>query len=200
MNLEKNNYKIICGDALKILPEIPADTIASIITDPPYNSGGSYAGQVVKETVEKYTSKKICKLPSFVGDNMQAHAFVGWMYEWLSESFRITKPGGIIAVFTDWRQLPVVSDVIQWAGFIWQGVVVWDKKNAMPLWGKFQQSAEFIVWGSKGGMSQGRIPGYRPGVYTYAGVASAKRRHQVEKPLKLLRDVVKITEQGGIYT
>ena len=32
-----------------------------------------------------------------------------------------TKPGGVIAMFVDWRQTPVASDVMQWAGWTWNG-------------------------------------------------------------------------------
>ena len=37
--------------------------------------------------------------------------------------------GGIAAVFIDWRNLPAMTDAFQMAGWIWRGVVPWNKKT-----------------------------------------------------------------------
>jgi site-specific DNA-methyltransferase (adenine-specific) len=38
--------KIRRGDALTVLPTLPADTVDCVIADPPYNSGGARPVQV----------------------------------------------------------------------------------------------------------------------------------------------------------
>jgi site-specific DNA-methyltransferase (adenine-specific) len=30
-------------------------------------------------------------------------------------------------MFTDWRQLPLATDALQAGGFIWRGLIAWDK-------------------------------------------------------------------------
>lgn len=30
-------------------------------------------------------------------------------------------------MFVDWRNLPAMTDAVQMAGWVWRGVVVWDK-------------------------------------------------------------------------
>lgn len=62
------------------------------------------------------------------------------------------KPGAPICVFIDWRQLPALACAMQWAGWIWRGVAVWDKMTSRPQKGRYRQQAEFMVWGSNGPM------------------------------------------------
>ena len=98
-------------------------------------------------------------------------------------------------MFIDWRQLPCASDALQWAGWIWRGIAVWDKGNSRPQKGRFRQQAEYIVWGSNGDMPVSRPVPCLPGVFKYGNPQN--RIHLTEKPLQLMQDLVKITEPGG---
>ena len=60
---------------------------------------------------------------------------------------------------------------------------------------RFRQQSEYIVWGSNGDMPISRPVPCLPGVFKYGN--PQKRIHLTEKPLQLMRDVVKITEAGG---
>ena len=82
-----------------------------------------------------------------------------------------------------------------YAGWIWRGTAVWDKGNSRPQKGRFRQQAEYIVWGSNGDMPISRPVPRLPGVFKYGNPQN--RIHLTEKPLQLMRDVVKITEPGG---
>ena len=44
------------------------------------------------------------------------------MTEWLTEG-AVLRPGAPICMFIDWRQLPSMTDALQWAGWIWRGVL-----------------------------------------------------------------------------
>ena len=70
---------------------------------------------------------------------------------------------------------------------------VWRADN--PQKGRFRQQAEYIVWGSNGDMPISRPVPCLPGVFKYGNPQS--RIHLTEKPLQLMRDIVKITEPGG---
>lgn len=73
---------------------------------------------------------------------------------------------------------------------------VWDKTNSRPQKGRFRQQSEFIVWGSNGPMPMSRPVSCLPGVFRYGNPQN--RVHVTEKPLQLMRDVVKICEPGGL--
>ena len=120
------------------------------------------------------------------------------MTEWLTEARRVCVPGAPICMFIDWRQLPSMTDALQWAGWIWRGTLVWDKTNSRPQRGRFRQQAEFIVWGSNGPMPANRKAPVLPGVYRQSMPSIAVRSHQTEKPLEVMRELVKIVEPGGI--
>ena len=74
-------------------------------------------------------------------------------------------------------------------------MAVWDKLTSRPQKGRFRQQSEFIVWGSNSAMPVNRPVGCLPGVFRYANPQN--RIHVTEKPLQLMRDIVKICEPGG---
>lgn len=69
------------------------------------------------------------------------------------------------------------------------------KMTSRPQKGRFRQQSEYIVWGSNGPMPVSRPVGCLPGVFRYANPQN--RTHVTEKPLQLMRDLVKICEPGG---
>lgn len=45
----------------------------------------------------------------------------------------------------------MTSDALQCAGWIWRGIVPWDKTEACrPQRGRYRTQAEYVVWGSNG--------------------------------------------------
>jgi site-specific DNA-methyltransferase (adenine-specific) len=188
-------YKLLNDDAFTALKEMESNSFDGIITDPPYASGGFTRAQRVRPTAQKYCDNE--KYPNFEGEMQDQRAWKEWLYIILKEGRRITKEGGILAVFIDWRQLPALTDVIQWAGWQWRGVVVWDKKNARPQMGRFRQQSEYIVWASNGSLSTKRNVPVLPGVFSYAMPQKQKRYHQTQKPLELMEEIIKICEPGG---
>ncbi|MDR2088645.1 MAG: site-specific DNA-methyltransferase [Clostridiales Family XIII bacterium] len=196
------NFKgtaILRGDALRVLRDFPDAVFGGIITDPPYASGAADQNGKQKATSQKYSGVKSGNpLPDFEGDSKDQRSWTDWMTEWLLEARRCALPGAPVCMFIDWRQLPSMTDALQWAGWTWRGVLVWDKTNSRPQRGRFRQQAEFIVWGSNGAMPMSRKAPVLPGVFRRAMPPFAKRIHQTEKPLEVMRDIVKIVEPGGI--
>ncbi|MDR1604072.1 MAG: site-specific DNA-methyltransferase [Gracilibacteraceae bacterium] len=191
--------EIIHGDLMTVLPTFPDGLFGGIICDPPYASGAADQNAKQKSTAVKYSSAKNGNpLPDFEGDSKDQRSWTRWMAEWLLEARRCSKPGAPICMFIDWRQLPSMTDALQWAGWLWRGTLVWDKTNSRPQRGRFRQQAEFIVWGSNGHMPADRAAPVLPGVFRQAMPALVKRTHQTEKPLGVMRDVCRIVEPGGI--
>ena len=176
-------------------PALENPTHDAVITDPPYASGGRTQAEKSKATAKKYSSMGGNAPPDFDGDAKDQRSWTRWAAEWLYLARRAAKPGAPVCMFIDWRQLPCASDALQWAGWIWRGIAVWDKGNSRPQKGRFRQQAEYIVWGSNGDMPVSRPVPCLPGVFKYGNPQN--RIHLTEKPLQLMQDLVKITEPGG---
>ncbi len=194
------------GDALDLLLSLPADSVGAVVTDPPYSSGGMYRGDRVNYTSdEKYTNtENEGRRPNFSGDNMDSRSWKNWTRRWLRLALRVAEPGGYLLCFTDWRQLPTLTDVIQWSGWVWRGVLVWDKTEAAkgPHTGYFGYQCEFIAWATKGQpVAKPSLPeggeGRMSGCYRRA-VSAADKHHQTGKPTDVMRWLVRCCPPGGI--
>ncbi len=181
---------------LRTLPDACAD---AFVTDPPYSSGGQFRGDRSKGVGRKYfRGGSVAKLPAFTGDNRDQRSFGFWATLWLAEALRVAKPGAVLLQFCDWRQLPVTTDAVQAAGWVWRGVAVWDKTEACrPARGRFAAQAEYVVWGSKGPLAAERGIGCLPGVFRH-GVKRAERVHLAGKPVALLLDLVTVCAPAGL--
>lgn len=188
------------GDALAVLASLSDASVDAVVTDPPYSSGGMVRGDRMASTHSKYVGSEQNRdgtgggaLTAFTGDNRDQRAYAYWSALWMSEALRVTRPGGAIVAFTDWRQLPSTADAIQAGGWVWRGIVPWVKPAARPQLGRFTQAAEFVVWGSAGPMpiEGAALPGF------YQAGAPRDREHMTQKPVDVMRSLVRICPEGG---
>jgi len=183
------------GDCREIVPGLPP--IDALITDPPYSSGGQFRGDRAQKTSTKYIntdSVSTCR-QEFSGDNLDQRAFLSWAGLWLAQCHSIAKDGAVILAFTDWRQLPVMSDAIQHGGWVWRNIVTWWKPGVRMQRGRPSSSAEYILYGSRGVPNEGeRSP---QNVLKYAPVQGESKQHIAEKPVELLHNLVGITPTGA---
>lgn len=187
------------GDALSILASMPDASVDALVTDPPYSSGGFTRGDRTGDTKSKYLqsdSGNRERLIDFAGDNRDQRGYEFWCALWLSECLRIVKPGGVACLFTDWRQLPVTTDVLQAGGFVWRGVVPWYKPASRPQAGRFTAACEYMVWGSRGGMETDYTAPVLPGFFQAS--SPREREHITQKPLDVMRQIVRIAPKGGV--
>ena len=184
------------GDCRAFLSNYNGERFDAVITDPPYASGGATLSERSASTSQKYTAtKKACPFPDFMGDQMDSRSWLHMMADVFALARVRCHDGAVLVAFCDWRQMPLLTDAVQWAGWQWRGTLVWDKLTSRPQKGRFRQQAEYIVWGSNGDMPISRPVPCLPGVFKYGNPQS--RIHLTEKPLQLMRDIVKITEPGG---
>ncbi|WP_454261490.1 DNA-methyltransferase [Pseudoxanthomonas mexicana] len=190
--------QLLKGDALAVLPTLEAGSFDALITDPPYSSGGLTAGARQKPPSKKYPQGGTPVLHAdFAGDERDQRSHLRWMTMWLAECSRLLKDGAPVCLFTDWRQLPLTTDALQCAGFTWRGITVWDKTEGVrPQLGRFRNQAEYVVWGSKGNMPLQRRAPVLPGVIREP-VRKADKLHMTGKPTPLMRQLVRICEEGG---
>ncbi|MBQ8654072.1 MAG: site-specific DNA-methyltransferase, partial [Clostridia bacterium] len=69
--------------------------------------------------------------------------------------------------------------------------------SSRPQRGRFRQQAEFIVWASNGDLPLDRGVPCLPGVFRASNVQGQERIHQTQKPLEIMRQIIKITTPGG---
>jgi site-specific DNA-methyltransferase (adenine-specific) len=194
---QEGGSTIYHANALEMLRFIPDQTVGAVITDPPYSSGGWSVSERTKAAPEhKYQSTGVIKpLSGFEGDNRDQRSHGYWQALWLGECLRATVAGGSCLVFTDWRQLPTTTDALQAGGWVWQGIVVWNKRTARPRSGGFAASCEYVVWGSKGPLRKDHEV-YLPGLVTTA--TARDKSHLAEKPLSLLGVLVQVAPIGTV--
>lgn len=189
--------QLIPGNSIRLLLDLPNESVDAIVTDPPYSSGGQFRGDRTGKTSDKYqTSGTEKDYPEFGGDTRDQRAYAYWSTLWLSECWRVARSGAPICLFTDWRQLPTTTDMLQAGGWVWRGIAVWDKTEAArPQKGRFRNQCEYVVWGSKGDMP---IEGAcLPGVFRLP-VNSRDKLHMTAKPMPIMRSVLQICPPGGI--
>ncbi|MBP2231781.1 site-specific DNA-methyltransferase (adenine-specific) [Azospirillum agricola] len=188
------------GDVLHVLPTLEAGSVDHVFTDPPYSSGGQSRGARMGITSQKYIfgDKKAGRYPDFLGDNRDQRGYAYWFTLWASFCYRLLKPGGVFATFTDWRQAPATSDAIQAAGLVWRGTVVWDKtEGSRPDKGRFRHQAEYLLWASHGPHRPGPDAPCLPGVFRHP-VRAVDKHHMAGKPTALMADLLRITQPGDI--
>jgi site-specific DNA-methyltransferase (adenine-specific) len=195
------------GDCLAVLPTLADGSVDCILTDPPYSSGGAFRGDRLMATTEKCTGwsrnpdgssrPPTRSSPAFTGDTRDQRGYAYWCAMWLSECRRITRAGGMLLMFTDWRQLPTTTDAIQAGGWVWRGIVVWDKGIGRPNKGRFRNHVEYVVWGSNGPIDGEENPIYPSSIFRHAPPPPGERQHLTEKPVELLVDLLAICPPGG---
>ena len=138
--------QLFSGNALDVMQR-DLGIFQAVITDPPYASGATLS-EKQQGTAQKYTNTKHrCPFPDFVGDSMDQRSWMHMMRQVLEKARDKCVPGAALAIFIDWRNLPLLTDAVQWAGWSLRGVAVWDKLSSRPQRGRFRQQAEFCSMG-----------------------------------------------------
>jgi len=182
------------GDALDILPTLSG--IGAVVTDPPYSSGGQYRGDRTQSTVSKYVqSGTLAYRPEFAGDNRDQRGLLAWCSMWLNAARIASDTGAPACVFTDWRQLPTMTDAVQAGGWTWRNVATWWKPGVRMQRGRFSSSAEFVIYGTNG-------PGEPTGMSSPQNVMSfavvPEKQHIAQKPVEVMRWVLGVVPPGAL--
>lgn len=190
---EDDAVTIYHGDAFDVLHDLHG--CGAIVTDPPYSSGGMFRSDRMAKTVAKYVNSDTWeKPPEFTGDNRDQRSFLAWCSLWMTAARHACTTGAPIDVFTDWRQLPILTDAMQCGGWLWRGVATWHKPGIRMQRGCFSASSEFVVWGTNGPKID--HDGYAQNVYQCAPVD--EKEHIAEKPVEVLRWIVQTVPANAL--
>lgn len=195
MNKHESEVKLIRGDCLEILPQLPAASFDAAITDPPYAALDSALSGARKTASDAYQSTTTARrFPSFPNIALSPWVFARWAERWARELIRVVKTGGWFLCFTDWRGLPVLADAFGIVGWRQTGIFVWDKtEGARPQKGDFRRQAEYVLifrkWG--GGNAVPRTDRCAPGLWRGV-MAQGERHHVTGKPVALMETLLSV--------
>lgn len=88
--------KIICGDILEVMKDIPEKVVDLVVTSPPYNLKNSTGNGMKDGRGGKWSNAALIKGYSHYNDNMPHKDYVKWQRQCLNEMIRVLKDDGAI--------------------------------------------------------------------------------------------------------
>lgn len=205
MKLDDLIGKITCADCLKVLKNIPDESIDLVCTDCPYRiiGGGCATGtygnlrQDAPSGVLFRGCGKCAKKWETAGqlDENYANVKSGKMFEnnniefsdWLPDVYRVLKNGTHCYIMVNGRNLAELQKQAERVGFKYQNLLVWEKGNATP--NKFYLNAcEFILMLRKGGERWINNMGSKT-ILKVPNIIGGKA-HPTEKPVGLMEILI----------
>ena len=132
MNEQATEIRIVNGDCLEVLRDMPDSSVDSIVTDPPYglsNTKPQQVADVLKAWVAGDTETVPTKRGGFMGADWDS--FVPPPAVW-EECMRVLKPGGHMAVFAGARTQDLMGLSIRLAGFEIRDTLGWVYGSGFP--------------------------------------------------------------------
>ena len=165
--------KIICGDCIEVMQEMPDECVDLVITSPPYNIKNSTGNGLKDGRGGKWKNADLIKGYATYDDNMPYDLYCEWQRNSLKEMLRIIKDDGAIFYNHKWR---VQAGLIQ------------DRReivNEFPL-------RQIIIWRRKGGINFN--PGYFLPTYEVIYII-AKKKFKLAKGSNSHGDVWEFTQE-----
>lgn len=142
--------KIICGDVLEHLKNIPDNSIDLVVADPPYNLSKGSRINFSNQGVAGFGGEWNKVMEDW--DNMPFYDYLKFSFQWLAEVKRVLKPTGSVWVFGTYHNMGLINLAYQALNIEIINEVVWYKRNAFPnLAGRrLTASHETLLWGHSG--------------------------------------------------
>ncbi len=200
--------KILCGDCLEILKQIPDESIDLVLTDPPY--GISKKGLEIDYTnIQNRKLKKNSKKPKKIKydfgewDHFESRdELLNWTEQWVKECFRVLKESGNFVSFFDSNNISHFGDILNKYGYVRQ-IIVWHKTNPVPQIFKvgFMNSVELLSWATKQKGNKHTF-NYQLGqhhnfIETPICMGKERTSHPTQKPIKAVQWLVEYLSNEG---
>lgn len=125
--------KIICGDALEIMNQIPDGSIDLVVTSPPYNLKNSTGNGMKDGRGGKWANAALQKGYTNYDDCMPHKEYVKWQRRCLTEMMRLIPEDGAIFYNHKWRvQAGLLQDrqgIVE--GFPVRQIIIWKRKGGL---------------------------------------------------------------------
>jgi len=178
------------GDCLDVMAEMPEASVDTVLTDPPYSSGGRRENA---RSIRKAMTRRVEDDDWIRGDAMSTPGFVYLLRQCGVEWRRVLRPGGHVLSFIDWRMAPNLGAALETADLRQHPTLVWDKAT-LGMGAIFRNQHEFIVHMSAGTPTD---PQRRdvPNVLRFPKVRDGD--HPTEKPGALLQTLLSVVAPPG---
>ena len=185
MEIEIN--QIYSGDFRDYSTQIQNNIIDCIIIDPPYSGATNKTTSGTRMRQDEGNHIEY--------DDMTERVFLKFMQPIFKELYRVSNIGGHLYVFSDWKQLRNMMDLIELSSFKIVNLICWDKKQ-FGLGKGYRPQHEFIIVASKG------LP-HSFNLNNIGNVIQEKRvykkTHPHEKPEELIEKlVINSTNEGDL--
>lgn len=117
---------VYIGDAVVVLPVLDAESVDSVVTDPPY--GLEFSGQDW-DGAKGFRESLADMDTSGMSD---PEVFEAWCGAWAREALRVLRPGGHMAVFGGTRTWHRMARGVEQAGFEIRDQIAWLYSSGMP--------------------------------------------------------------------
>lgn len=126
--------RIICGDSLELMKQLPDECLDLIVTSPPYNLKNSTGNGMKANTKSgKWAGAALQNGYAHHSDNMPHEKYALWQKNCLSEMYRLIKPTGAIFYNHKWRVqgglLQDRQDIVN--GFPIRQIIIWRRKGGI---------------------------------------------------------------------
>lgn len=177
---------IINGHSVDVMCEMEAESIDSIVTDPPYM-------QNYKTNRRKNKDDDFC---SPIKNDINSERMITLF---INEAYRVLKDNAAMLCFCNTNKIDFFKQEIEHAGFKIKNIIVWEKNNhtAGDLKAALGHTYEFIILANKG---RRLINGKRDtDIVRFNRVAGNKQVHQNQKPVELMSYLLeKWTDPGDL--
>ncbi len=179
-------HRLLCGDAMDpaaVRKLLAGAALDSVITDPPYCSGGFQESGRAKGSIGTGTRIK----PRIKSDQLSTRGFQQLMRRTV---FATDAP--TVYVFLDWRQWANLSDLAEGAGYGVRSMIVWDKGTAGMGRG-WRSQHELILYATKAVVdfdNKKAIGNVRNPSCT------GNKHHPTEKPVELITDILGVMDMA----
>jgi site-specific DNA-methyltransferase (adenine-specific) len=180
------------GDCIEVMETFENFSIDTVLTDPPYSSGGKRENA---RSIRKSMTRSVDDDNWMRGDAMSTNGYTHLMRVCGVQWRRILKPGSHALAFTDWRMAHHIAAALESADLRQHPLIIWDKQR-LGMGAVFRNQHEFIVHMSAGNPSEPQ----RRDVPNVIGVPPVRGgEHPTEKPEALLRTLLSVvTPPSGI--
>lgn len=125
--------KIICGDVLQVMKQMPDGSVDLVITSPPYNIKNSTGNGLKDGRGGKWANAGLQKGYSHYDDCMPHDEYVQWQRDCLTEMLRLIPDTGAIFYNHKWRVqaglLQDRQDIV--SGFPVRQIIIWRRKGGL---------------------------------------------------------------------
>lgn len=125
--------KIICGDCISVMKQMPDECLDLVVTSPPYNLKNSTGNGMKDGRGGKWKNAALVNGYSHHNDNMPHEEYVQWQRNCLSEMFRLIKNDGAIFYNHKWRVqaglLQDRQDIV--SGLPIRQIIIWRRKGGI---------------------------------------------------------------------